>query len=779
MKTLKAIKASLASLVIGLSASAFAGYDAEGGYVTLGIDEYSGSSGVSSLTTAGAWSDGRAPHSDTNYYAAGLGYYPGVFQGGRLVVRKLRPRGTPVSPQGSTGFTWEQLEANACVISNLVFEANDSSWICQFGSYEKFMFKGSMEILSRATFMPGHSAERKCGYLVIKMDVTGSQDTKMIFKADGGSAGETKYLGGTYMIGNTDAFEGSVEVQQNQTLFMGDWGFKNAKEVKLISTWATLDTYLESAKTVPVSKLVTSVAAKLIVPTKASLQVGTLDLAAGTVLCVSQESSPLSESGIVVHNDLVWRGVLKVDMEGRGALPRRTVRLLSVPTSVRALSPGDFDLQNVPEDMDARLVVETEGAMSVAKLERISDIPDLPDVMDETTGYVVMTNNDTSSGTVTLASLSSVGNWSDGQAPHIGTNYFSNGFYLRTSQRMTVFGGDRLVQKGTIRTAGGYTLDVADLLVLPNGETDKIKCTQLTTVGGRDNSYLKGKLALFTTEASPCSLIGGEYGHIWVVESKLVGNADAALLCCCHSTYTDPSQEKCHFGVDLKGDCSDYFGKVMVDWCCTFRLGAGGLPKGTLVINNPSYGKVTALEPADVTIPVKCLVAEKGANIEPLAGNVFEFGSINASSNIVKTGAGTLAAAGTATVGENVRLEVRAGYLQALSEDAFNGFGIDFADGAGLSMNVTNGCPVKTSQSVAVSGTVNVKVLGAEGEYTGGTVVLARVPTANASALASAMVVGRVRGFKVSAPVVGAADGQGLSPISVNIEKQGLVIEIF
>ena len=110
---------------------------------------------------------------------------------------------------------------------------------------------------------------------------------------------------------------------------------------------------------------------------------------------------------------------------------------------------------------------------------------------------------------------------------------------------------------------------------------------------------------------------------------------------------------------------------------------------------------------------------------------------------------------------------------------AFNGFGIDFADGAGLSVNVTNGCPVKTSQSVAVSGTVNVKVLGAEGEYTGGTVVLARVPTANASALASAMVVGRVRGFKVSSPAVGAADGQGLSPISVNIEKQGLVIEIF
>ena len=57
MKTLKAIRASLAFLVIGLSASAFAGYDAAGGYVTLGRDEYS-SSGVSSLTTAGTWSDG-------------------------------------------------------------------------------------------------------------------------------------------------------------------------------------------------------------------------------------------------------------------------------------------------------------------------------------------------------------------------------------------------------------------------------------------------------------------------------------------------------------------------------------------------------------------------------------------------------------------------------------------------------------------------------------------------------------------------------------------------
>ena len=143
MKTLKAIRACLVALVVGLGASAFAGYDAAGGYVTLTYDEYS-KSGMQSLTTAGAWSDERIPHPDTNYYAVGLGYYPGVFQGGKLVVRKMRPRGCPTSPIGSTGFTWEQLEANACVISNLIFEANDSSWICQFGSYEKFMFKGSM-----------------------------------------------------------------------------------------------------------------------------------------------------------------------------------------------------------------------------------------------------------------------------------------------------------------------------------------------------------------------------------------------------------------------------------------------------------------------------------------------------------------------------------------------------------------------------------------------------------------------------------------------------------
>ena len=93
-------------------------------------------------------------------------------------------------------------------------------------------------------------------------------------------------------------------------------------------------------------------------------------------------------------------------------------------------------------------------------------------------------------------------------------------------------------------------------------------------------------------------------------------------------------------------------------------------------------------------------------------------------------------------------------------------------------MNVTNGCPIKTSQSVTVNGTVNVKVLGVASEYEGGMVVLARVPTANASALASAMSVRRVRGFKVSAPVVGAADGQGLSPISVNLVKLGFVISL-
>lgn len=80
----------LAALAFGVG-TAFAGYDEAGGYVTMVKDgkaysEY-GSASMNSFTTAGAWSDGKAPHSDTNYYTVGLGYYPGVWQGGKLVVR--------------------------------------------------------------------------------------------------------------------------------------------------------------------------------------------------------------------------------------------------------------------------------------------------------------------------------------------------------------------------------------------------------------------------------------------------------------------------------------------------------------------------------------------------------------------------------------------------------------------------------------------------------------------------------------------------------------------
>ena len=69
-----------------------AAFDASDGYVTLEKDEYNSAANFNhSLTTAGWWSDGLAPHPDTNYYARQIGFYPRAkFEGGRLVAQFMR-----------------------------------------------------------------------------------------------------------------------------------------------------------------------------------------------------------------------------------------------------------------------------------------------------------------------------------------------------------------------------------------------------------------------------------------------------------------------------------------------------------------------------------------------------------------------------------------------------------------------------------------------------------------------------------------------------------------
>lgn len=778
----------IAAGALSFGSVANAGYDAAGGYVTMVKDgkaysEYD-SPGMMSLTTTGAWSDGRAPHSDTNYYTTGLGVYAGTWMGGPIVVRKIKPRGEADS-------TWENLEANACVIPNLTFEDNDSSWICAYGSTKKLMFKGSMTLLNQAKIMPGHTESGKCGEYVFKMSLVGAASTKLIICADG--SGSDKYYGKTYWIGDTDSFLGYVDVQKYMTLYLGDWGFGNATEVKLSDALAALDTYATRGVAVPISKLTTTAAAKIVFPHRNRWTVGTLELAANTVFdCGGISGDAVADAGIVVTQAVTLGGKIKVDLGGLSVLQRKTVRLLSVPLAVRTLTSNDFELLNVGADPNYTFEIVSEGGQSVAELNSTWPMSDLPVVFDATTGYVVQTNADASTGTVPYYSYDRNGiNWSDGLVPHAGTNYFSNGKYLRAAgTNQGVFSGDRLALRGTLRIDSVSGIECADLWAVPNGNAGKVDCTQLTTAGSPSSFSVRGRLSVFTTEASPFSLIGGEGRaashngtpdnpvNTWNLQSTLLGAPSAYLLYCCHTTYKDPSVNLCHFVGTLSGDCSDYYGTVGVDWCCTFRLGAGGLPKGTLKIVKPDYGRVTSTNAMARTIPVKKLVAPLGVNLEPLAGNVFAFGSMVVTGVVTKTGAGTVAAGGTATVGNNARIDVREGRLCALSEEAFNGFAIDFADNAGFAVDIVNGAPLKTTGAVAAvsDATVKVDVLGLTRESPDQTVVLARVPTAYVAALAAAIRVGRIPGFKVSVPTVGAVGADGLSPISVDITKQGFVL---
>ena len=138
---------------------------------------------------------------------------------------------------------------------------------------------------------------------------------------------------------------------------------------------------------------------------------------------------------------------------------------------------------------------------------------------DATTGYVTMNNNDSEK----VRSLDSAGNWSDGQAPHVGTNY-----YVRAN--WTAWGPDSkgfifpatIVAAGDVRCLAGYsaTGKFDDLKILAGGG---IKFTHLCKVAG--------KITFLSEDAENPSRLkfGMDGNHAVTLSAKVVGSKNSQV----------------------------------------------------------------------------------------------------------------------------------------------------------------------------------------------------------------------------------------------------------
>ncbi len=766
-----------------------AAFDASDGYVTLGKNEFTSAANFShSLTTAGSWSDGRPPHPDTNYYAAAIGFYPNAkFEGGKLVVSALRRY---------EWANWATFEARPCEIPDLQTGTTASSWtqITQLGMAAPIMLKGRLTVLGTLAIYAGPkgSASDPGGWFVFANELVGDTNAKMVLTYSSATIAEELWHTGSKFIGKTAEWLGLVEVKDSQTLVMGAYGFPNAKEIVLSSANASVASEASAGTVVPLSRLVTKAAATVRIPFTNSWRVASLDLAAGTRLdCGAASADALADGGIEVTEALTFGGKLKIDLGGASSLPCASLAILRVPVSVKTLTADDFELVNCSSRINAHVQIKVDAdACAVYVVRKSEGLPSLPYAFDEANGYVVLTNSDVNSGSdVPFCSFSDggtypdgpkVGNWSDGYAPHAGAKYCQNGKTLRVRES-GAFAGDRLVQLNYLRVPGDATVQIDDWWLLPNGKTTALDWVNKITSEGASfgRATLKGRATFFTTEQYPFKFEGGLERHTWQVEMDIVGEADAGILCAGTSTLV-PGEERRLFNVNMIGEASGYYGTVLVSTNATLGLAASGLPNGCVKALT-RYATVRGLAAADAVIPVCELVAEDGMTLDVPSTNAFRFGSLAVGNTLVKKGACGFAASGIATVGANAKIEVSEGRIQALSEDAFNGFDITFADGAGFTVDAEVGVPLRTSGAVSVmsGGTVRVNIMGFRDDSEGRSViVLAKVPASDAQRLADSIWVKRIRGFAVSTPRVGDADENGLAEISVEISRIGLTVVV-
>ena len=427
----------------------------------------------------------------------------------------------------------------------------------------------------------------------------------------------------------------------------------------------------------------------------------TLQMAAGKTVTVGRgefDNATIefaSGSKMVFADSLHISSPVKLKVGGLGDA-YKTV-LMTVPTGECELRAEDFAIVTEKPQFRYVLAVDVTDEVQTLWIKNLN-----PSTKNHTTGYVIQSKADGgSSGSFKVGSFNQEGNWSDGLAPHPGTNYYTN-VRIRdkgASQKRLVFQGDSLTQCSVFRLSSTGKFTINDWRVVSNGNKgtaiDSRTGVMMTDSAG---TYIfNGNLTVFAKKECPFTLLGSKSNvnggqvtarQTYEMHMKIKGGEEAAIAAQGDVTKAEgdlTGQAACEF----LGDMSEYYGTLYAGKNQTVRLGTWGLTNGTLVVINRT-ATITAASDSGAYVPVKVYKTEVSSTVDvPTGKEIAVLDGIDITGTLTKTGDGMLSVGGTAKTGDNAALVVSGGSLKVVSADAVNGIPVSFAEAAKLVADVS------------------------------------------------------------------------------------------
>ena len=516
-------------------------------------------------------------------------------------------------------------------------------------------------------------------YPQLNIAFTGDHDSVVKFEYTGTGQNYSDFQRAFRVLGGFAAFYGTVIVDGERT-----W-------LRPMTTSATFDIGGTLVITNGANVYVDTVS-----PTFGSLvmaEESTLQIAAGKTVTVGDGKFSdatiefSSGSKMVINGSLVVSSPVRLRLDGILGTGVYRTDLMAVPVGKGVLRKDDFAIAGEPQ-FRYELSVDSVDGIQVLWIKNLN-----PDIKDATTGYVIQTEKDNSSSGYTIGSYSMAEHWSEGVAPHAGTNYYTEVYFRDKGTKEDLFQGDSLTQAYTFRpTRKSFKINDWRVVGVDG------KKPSLNTAGDKSTYVFDGLLTVYTTDECAFTLIGGssslnddgtiKSSQTYVMKTKIRGAADA-VMAVEGADSKDPGDVEAQAICEFPGDMSEYYGTLYVGKNETVRLGSWGLTNGTLAVRNSS-AKIATTEDSGAFVPVKKYKTETSSTVDVAEGKeIAVLGGMDITGTLTKTGGGMLSVGGIATVGADAELDVAEGSLKIVSTDAVNGITVGFAEGAKLVVDVS------------------------------------------------------------------------------------------
>lgn len=709
--------------------SAFAAYNAAGGYVTL-LGHNSGTKGESTFMTnivrsSYGWSDGRDPHSGTNYYCG---------SSAQLCTPKVTGGAFTFPGDSLTiGYRLIALASSTLNINDFRLEQNGYVMTYDENAYNVTL-QGSLTILGDESrpvwFQVGKNPQ---GYKIesaLKGDTTAYAYSAYAYAGSNPkvpfSSFDTQYV----ELDDADEYYGTFEVRTNSCL-------------KLASD-------LPGAIRVNAGGCLT---------TLASAKIKTLSLEAGATIDFS------SGGAIAVTNEFYAAGMVTVKVWDGTSYP---YAVLSVPEG-----KGTLDADCFVCDV-AKLSVVSENGVQTLYAEVLE-----PSAFDETTGYVTQLRGGATGSSSSLQNIfDEPSAWSDNRRPHADTNYYGNNIGIHILTNSTFAGRSLTIERTMFRIRANRSVAVADLRVKGG---DSATSSMFTSWGEGGQYYIGGGMTVLSrvTDTWPFAFYGGADNLFWVSRQNIMGDASRAFEL---RGATTKAPGDIDFHVDLLGDISGYYGTIIVGTNGTLRLGGSPMP-GTIRLDT-AYSHVDTMAADGAEVNIGKLATRIGTSISVSVTNTLAItDTLSVTGMLTKNGGGILAAGGTATAGADAALNIVEGSLRADTSHAFDGIPLEFADGTAYVRDFAaeNAGLVQyglyNESAVTAAGTLYVRLVNvpAADSASGNRVALFTIPESSAEALSAAIrFAPRPSGLAVSVetnPV-----GDGMTTVMAVLKHNGFII---